>query len=78
MQTCQVMSVASLVHDWVVYTLDDLLGSVGHRVKIYKITPATGKERGGLEIKDYGQLQKNPRTDDHLPPPRTLILIPKP
>jgi hypothetical protein len=24
---------------------------VGHRVKIHKITPATGKERGDLEIK---------------------------
>jgi len=27
--------------------------AVGHRVKIHKITPATGKERGDLEIKDY-------------------------
>jgi hypothetical protein len=26
---------------------------VGHRVKIHKITPATGKERDDLEIKDY-------------------------
>ncbi len=27
------------------------LGSVGHRVKIHKITPVTDKERGDLEIK---------------------------
>ena len=27
------------------------MGSVGHTVKIHKITPATGKERGDLEIK---------------------------
>jgi hypothetical protein len=32
--------------------------SVGHRVKIHKITPAKGKERGDLEIKDYVVLQK--------------------
>jgi hypothetical protein len=36
----------------VVYRLGDILGSVGHRVKIHKITPVTGKERGDLEIKD--------------------------
>jgi hypothetical protein len=30
---------------------------VGHRVKIHKITPATGKERGDLEIKDCVVLQ---------------------
>ena len=41
------------MHDWVVYRLGGILGSVGHRVKIHKITPATGKERGDLEIKDY-------------------------
>ena len=35
-----------------------ILGSVGHRVKIHKITPATGKGRGDLEIKDYVILQK--------------------
>ena len=40
-------------HDWVVYRLGGILGSVGHKVKIHKITPATGKERGDLEIKDY-------------------------
>ena len=53
LQTCQTESAASQVHDWVVYKLGSLLGSVGHRVKIHKITPATGKERGDLEIKDY-------------------------
>ena len=41
------------VHDWVVYKLGALLGSVGHRVKIHNITPGTGKERGDMEIKDY-------------------------
>jgi hypothetical protein len=41
------------VHDWVVYRLVDIFGSVGHRVKIHKNTPVTGKERGDLEIKDY-------------------------
>jgi hypothetical protein len=53
LQTCQVKSVASQVHDWVVYRLGGILGSVGHKVKIHKVTPATGKERGDLEIKDY-------------------------
>jgi hypothetical protein len=41
------------VHDWAVYKLSGILGSVGHRVKIHKITPAQGKERGDLEIRDY-------------------------
>jgi hypothetical protein len=39
------------------YRLGGILGSVGHRVKIHKITPATGKEQGDLEIKDYVVLQ---------------------
>ncbi len=46
----------------------------GHRVKIHKITPSTGKERGDLEIKDYVVLQKPQEQADCLPPPRTLIL----
>jgi hypothetical protein len=50
------------------------LGSVGHRVKIHKITPTTGKERSDLEIKDYVVLQKPQEQTDRLPPPRTLIL----
>ena len=58
LQTCQVKSVNSQVHDLVVYRLGGILGSVGHKVKIHKITPATGKERGDLEIKDYVVLQK--------------------
>jgi hypothetical protein len=58
LQTCRVMSVASQSHDWVVYRLGDILGSVGHRVKIHKIKPVTGKERGDLEIQDYVVLQK--------------------
>ncbi len=61
-------------HDWVVYHLGVILGSVGHRVKIHKITPVTGKERGDLEIKDYVVLQKPQEQSDRLPPPRTLIL----
>jgi hypothetical protein len=52
LQTCKVKSTASQVHDWVLHRLGGIFGSVGHRVKIHKITPATGKERGGLEIKD--------------------------
>jgi hypothetical protein len=76
LQTCQVKSSASQVHDWVVYRLGDILGSVGHKVKIHKITPATGKERGDLEIKLglCGFTQKPQEQDDRLPPPRTLIL----
>ena len=62
------------VHDWVVYRVGGILGSVGHKVKIHKITPATGKERGDLEIKDYVVLQKPQEQADRLPPPRTLIL----
>jgi hypothetical protein len=56
---------------WVV---SGILGSVGHKVKIHKITPSTGKERGDLEIKDYVVLQKPQEQTDRLPPPRTLIL----
>ncbi len=74
MQTCKVKSAASQVHDWVVYRLGGIFGLVGHRVKIHKITPATGKERGDLEIKDYMVLQKPLEHADRLPPPRTLIL----
>ncbi len=56
------------------YRLVGIFGSVGHRVKIHKITPATGKERGDLEIKDNVGLQKPLEQADRLPPPRTLIL----
>ena len=38
-ETCQFKSETSQVHDWVVYRLGDILGSVGHKVKIHKITP---------------------------------------
>jgi hypothetical protein len=54
--------------------LGGILGSVGHRGKIHKITPVTGKEQGDLEIKDYVVLQKTKEQDDRLLPPRTLIL----
>jgi hypothetical protein len=74
LETFKVKSVASQVHDWVVYRLDDIFGSVGNRVKIHKITPSTGKERGDLEIKDYVLLQKPQEQDDRLPPPRTLTV----
>jgi hypothetical protein len=47
---------------------------VGHRVKINNITPATGKERGDVEIRDYVVLQKPRDLTDCFPPPRTLIL----
>ena len=56
------------------YRLGVILGSVGDRVKIHKITPATGKERGDLEIKDYVVLQKPQEQTDRLPSPSTLIL----
>jgi len=42
-------------------------------VKIHKSTPATGKERGDIELKDY-VLQKPRDLTDCLPPPRTLVL----
>ena len=60
LQTCQVKSTVSQVHDWVVYRLGGILGSVGHKVKIHRITPATGKERGDLEIKTMWSY-KNPK-----------------
>ena len=47
---------------------------MGHSVKIHKITPATGKERGDIEIKDYVVLQKPQTQDNRLPPPRALIM----
>jgi hypothetical protein len=75
-QTCQVKSPDSQVHDWVVYWLGDILGSVGHRVKIHKITSPTGKEREDLEIKDYVVLQKPQEQTDRLPPSLTLIYRP--
>jgi hypothetical protein len=74
LQTCQTKSADSQVHDCVVYKLGTLLGSVGHRVKIHKITPVTGKERGDIEIKDYLALQKPQTQDNRLPPPCTLII----
>ncbi len=50
------------------------MGSVCHRVKIHKITPAQGEERGDVEIRDYVVLQKPRDGTDCLPPPRLLIL----
>jgi hypothetical protein len=57
-----------------VYKLSGILGSVGHRVKTHKITPAQGKERGDLEIRDYVLLQKPQDGTNCLPTPRTLIM----
>ena len=47
---------------------------MGHRVKIYKITPVTDKDRGDIEVKDYVVLQKHQSQDNLLPPSRTLIM----
>ena len=58
LQTCQTQSADLQAHDWVVYRMGELFGSVGHKVKIHKINPATGKKRGDIEIKDYVVLQK--------------------
>jgi hypothetical protein len=49
------LSVVQPYHDWVVFKFDVLFpGCVqpGHKVKIHKITPVTGNERGVIEIKD--------------------------
>ena len=69
------MTIVSLLHfGRFGFALSLGFGSVGHRVKIHKITPVTGKERGDIELKDYVVLQ-NPRDlSDCLPPPRTLIM----
>ncbi len=74
LQTCQGKSAATQVHDWVVCRLGGILSSVGHLVKIHKITPASGKKRGDVEIRDYVILQKPRDLTDCLPPPRTLEL----
>jgi len=58
-----------------VYRFGDILGSVGHRVKIHKITPGTGKERGDIEIKDCVVLQKHQEQTDRLPPPHAFRKI---
>ncbi len=69
--TCRHVELSRRVHrtmigcNWVVHHLGVILGSVGHRVKIHKITPVTDKERGDLEMKDYVVLQK-PHTTGRL------------
>ena len=45
---------------WVVYMMGVLFGSVGHKVKIHKITPVTGKERGDFEKRTMWSC-KNPK-----------------
>jgi hypothetical protein len=47
---------------------------MGHRVKIHKLTPTKGKEKGDLVIKDYELFQKPQEQDDRLPLSRALIL----
>jgi hypothetical protein len=58
-------------YEWIVYRLSLLLRSVGHRVKTHRITPATGNERGDIEIQDYVIL---PRGEDDRLPVRTLVM----
>ena len=48
-----------------------LLRSVGHRVKTHNVTPAAGKERGDIEIKDYVIFAHG---DDYRLPPHTLVM----
>ncbi len=43
----------------VVHRLGGIFSSVGHRVKIHHITPATGKERGDVEIRDYHSMSSS-------------------
>ena len=74
LQTFQTKSATSQVHEWPRYKSGVLLDSVGHTVKIHKITPVTGKERGDIQIRDYVVLQKPREQANRLPPPRTLIL----
>jgi hypothetical protein len=59
------------VTDWSVYKLGVLLVSVGQKVKIHKITPASGKERGDIELKDYVVLHRG--QDNCLPPPSLIL-----
>ena len=48
-----------------------MLRSVVHRVKIHKVAPAVGNERGDVEIKDYIVLTHG---EDNRLPPLQLIL----
>ena len=45
------------MNGWYISWTGTLFGSVGHRVKIHKITPVTGKEQGDLDRKVYVVLQ---------------------
>ncbi len=47
-QTCQCQSTTFPAHEWIVYRLSLLLPSVGHRVKIHRITPAGWHRDPGL------------------------------
>ncbi len=47
---------------------------MGHRLKIHKITPETGKDRD-LEITDYVVLQKPQGKVNRLPPPRNDLIM---
>jgi hypothetical protein len=48
------------MNGWCISWTGTLFGSVGHRVKIHKIAPVTGKEQGDLDRKAYVVLQ-NPK-----------------
>ena len=74
LQTCQTKSVVSQVHDWVVYKLGTLLGSVGHKVKIHNRLPPphtlitdftmTVFKFGCSHLHPMGQLTHTRRSDD--------------
>jgi hypothetical protein len=49
----------------------DDIHSVGHRIKIHKVNPDTGNERGDIEIKDYVILSHG---EDNRLPLHTLIM----
>jgi hypothetical protein len=78
LQTSQVKSSASQSHDWVVYRLGGISGSVVHKGKIHKITPATGKEKGDLERKDYVVLSSHVRATGQLTNTRRSDGAPEP
>ena len=64
LQTCQTKSAVSQVHDWVVYKLGTLIGSVGHRVKIHKIH--LQRTRNVVTSRSKTSLSKNLRTKTSL------------
>ena len=53
LQTCHHQSTTLPTHDWVIYCLSLFLRSIGHPVKIHKITPVVGKEHGDIEVNPF-------------------------